>query len=93
MDFSYSNIFKLSFASERTVLSYHRSQEIKNFLGEVNQRLLLCGIACSIADDGIAVSSALSTVPDSTFGTNKENSLSCIFAICSLMTIISLHGV
>ncbi len=50
-------------------------------------------IACSIADDGIAVSNALSTVPDSTFGTNKENSLSCIFAVCTLMTIISLHGV
>ena len=35
-------------------------------------------IARSIADDGIAASKALSTVPDSMFGTTKENSLSCI---------------
>jgi hypothetical protein len=45
--------------------------------------------ACSIFDDGIAVSKALNTVADSTFGTNNENSLSCIFAVCTLITIIS----
>jgi hypothetical protein len=39
---------------------------------------LTCQFACSIADGGIDVSKAFSTVPDSTFGTNKENSLSCI---------------
>lgn len=41
---------------------------------------LLCvwAIACSIASVGIAVSKALSTVPDSTCGDISENSLSCI---------------
>jgi len=37
-------------------------------------------IACSIASDGIAASSALSTVPDSMIGDIRENSLSCLFA-------------
>ncbi|MCF2151999.1 hypothetical protein IQ276_037460 [Desmonostoc muscorum LEGE 12446] len=41
---------------------------------------LLCvsAIACMIAYSGIAVSKALSTVPDSIAGDLSENSLSCI---------------
>ena len=40
--------------------------------------LCVCEIARSIATDGIAVSKALRTVPDSTTGEIRENSLSCI---------------
>lgn len=48
--------------------------------------------ACSIAADGIAVSIALSTVPDSTTGESSENSLSCIATQYTQLITLSLPG-
>lgn len=55
---------------------------------------LLCVLpsACSIATDGIAVSKAFSTAPDSTTGEIRENSLSCIKAQYTPSTTVSLPG-
>ncbi|WP_144238167.1 hypothetical protein [[Scytonema hofmanni] UTEX B 1581] len=47
-------------------------------------------IARSITTDGIAISKALRTIPDSTTGEIKENSLSCIRDQYTQATSISL---
>jgi uncharacterized membrane protein len=49
-------------------------------------------MACSIASVGIAVSNALSTIPDSTTGEISENSLSCIQSQYTWVIILSLSG-
>lgn len=54
--------------------------------------LCVSPIACSIAADGIAVSKALSTVPDSTTVEISENSLSCIRTQYTQCTTFSLPG-